>query len=70
MGFLVFLISVAVVATTVTQDVTDSATLGSSPVVIWALAFIGGMQQNWVITWLQSLRGRISGSDTDTAENG
>jgi hypothetical protein len=69
MGFLVFLISVAVVTTTVTQDITDPATLGSSPVVIWALAFIGGMQQNWVISWLQSLRGRISGNDSDATDS-
>jgi hypothetical protein len=69
MGFLVFLISVAVVTTTVTQDITDPATLGSSPVVIWALSFIGGMQQNWVISWLQSLRGRISGNNAEATES-
>lgn len=69
MGFLVFLLSVAVVTTTVTQDITDSATLGSSPVVIWALAFVGGMQQNWVISWLQSLRGRISGGNSEAKES-
>lgn len=63
MGFLVFLISAAVVKTTVTEDITNTATLGGS--LIWALAFIGGIQQNWVISQLQSLRGRIRGDSSE-----
>ncbi|NDJ85847.1 MAG: hypothetical protein GYB66_08180 [Chloroflexi bacterium] len=62
MGFMAFLIWAASVATTFDTDLTDPSPL------VWLLAFAAGINQNWVINRLRTLRGSIGNQDDEDAE--
>lgn len=59
MGFLVYVLWVATLVTSTSQDVDNLDEL-QYPAVLWILAFLGGLQQNWVIGRLRALRDRGS----------
>ncbi len=60
MGFLVYTLWIATIVTSTSQNVTDLEDL-QYPAIVWILAFLGGLQQNWVINRLRNLRdGRTS----------
>ncbi len=58
MGFLMFLLVAASIATTVTTSLASPETLSEYPVIIWLLAFVAGLQQNFVLDRLRSLVGK------------
>jgi hypothetical protein len=62
MGFMAFLIWAASVATTFDTDLTDPSPL------VWLLAFAAGINQNWVINRLRTLRGSIGNQDDEDTE--
>lgn len=54
MGFMTYLVWVATLVTTTAQTDNIEELLGFPPVV-WVLAFVGGLQQNWVIGRLRAM---------------
>lgn len=56
MGFMTYTLWIAMVVTTTTQDTGNVEDLIGLPAVVWVLAFIGGLQQNWVIGRLRAMR--------------
>jgi hypothetical protein len=58
MGFMTYTLWVATVFTTDAQDTSNA--------VVWVLAFIGGLQQNWVIGRLRAMRGSEETSQETT----
>lgn len=56
MGLMTFALWVATVITTTTQEINEFDEMMRFPVIVWVLAFLGGIQQNWVINRLRALR--------------
>ena len=68
MGLMTFTLWLATVITTTTQEIDNLDTVMQYPAIVWVLAFLGGLQQNWVVNRLRALGNAPSEKSESTAK--